>query len=51
MKGLWTLLTLAVLASNYKVRGQGAEEAPDPGKDDGFKDLITDNKLDERQFF
>ena len=50
MKWQWTLITMTLLASLFEVRGQTAEEAPDPGKDEGFKDLITDNQLDERQF-
>ena len=50
MKWQWTFMTLMLVASHFEVRGQTAEEAPDPGKDEGFKDLITDNQLDERQF-
>ena len=49
MKWQWTFMTLMLVASHFEVRGQTAEEAPDPGKDEGFKDLITDNQLDERQ--
>ena len=39
------LVLLLSLKALVEVRGQ---DSPDPGKEEGFKDLITENNLDEK---
>ena len=39
---------LLSLKAIVEVKGQNEADSPDPGKEEGFKDLITDNKLDEK---
>ncbi len=39
---------LLIVSLILTVRAQSPPEAPDPGKEEGFKDLITENNLDEK---
>ena len=42
------LLLLLSLKAVAQIKAQNEADSPDPGKEEGFKDLITDNKLDEK---
>jgi hypothetical protein len=48
MRMLTAFTALLLMTYCAEVRGQAAGEAPDPGKEEGFKDLITENNLDEK---
>jgi hypothetical protein len=43
-----TFSKLFVATLILAVQAQSPPDAPDPGKEEGFKDLITENNLDEK---